>query len=177
MVCNSLVWGAFSNWQKKSSHSGLICSTISTEYNKVTFFPLLKAYAIFLHLFLLAFPSLSLLLQLVSPSFPKISFLNPNIIKKKFIQSVNTSIIPHDPNPIEICSYSRDVLPGFPNGQLIRSLALAIVMIRFLLMTTSQFFYPLEMYLTNHCSGPVIQHTTKHTARRVKGADARKTQC
>lgn len=71
-VCNLLVWGASSNW-KKSSHSGLICSRISSEYNKVTFFPLLKAYAIFLRLFLLVFLSLSLVLQLVSPSFPKIS--------------------------------------------------------------------------------------------------------
>lgn len=165
-VCNLLVWGASSNW-KKSSHSGLICSRISSEYNKVTFFPLLKAYAIFLRLFLLVFLSLSLVLQLVSPSFPKISFLNPNIIKKnQFIRSVNTGIFPHVPNPIQIYSYSKDVLPGFPDWQLIRSLALAIVMIRFLLMTISV-FYPLEMYLTNHCGGPVIQHTTQHIVQGV----------
>lgn len=106
-VCNLLVWGASSNW-KKSSHSGLICSRISSEYNKVTFFPLLKAYAIFLRLFLLVFLSLSLVLQLVSPSFPKISFLNPNIIKKTNSLKVLTQVFfPMSPTPFKYIVTAR----------------------------------------------------------------------
>lgn len=127
------------------------CHITSTLNGTVTFFLLLRAYAIFLHLFLFSLLSVSLLWQLVSPSFPKISFLNPSIIKKITLVLLTRVFSPHSTPSKYIHQECFTRIPR-TKMNIVQEFMIGH-WDRFIFKDHIAVFIPLKIYLTSHCSG------------------------